>query len=326
MTLVSYTLLALGPASPRSDYEWLSHPRIRTIFQHRPAAPTGKRFGSRILGIGLDSLILALRTLSPSVHGPYVANNPWIGAALRLTGRNNFVVTGIYAEPSSPSWKVLRRLIGDARVIALSESETAPWNAAGGCAQAVLYGNSFGYPQKNAPDYLHIFVGGTSDRDPEIIQSLEDEVLASSTAVHLTLATGEQAGETRRGENVVKRPGYLSQREFGQLLSTASVVFLPIAQGTRAAGHMVLVGALESGIAVGVTPSEGMREYVIGPAVALCDPERPVLPQLRELAEASYSKQDEIREFWANTFSLKSYVARVGELLDQPVRQWELPL
>lgn len=318
MTLASYTLLAMGPASPRADSEWLSHPQIKATCQHHRAAVTGRRLGSRVLGIGLDSLILALRTLNPAVRGPYLATNPWIGAALRVTGRNDFVVTGIYAEPSSRSWKVMRRLIGDAPVITMSQSETGPWNADGGRAQAVLYGNSLCYPPKKASQDLHIFIGGSSDRDPLLIRALEEEVLASSTPVQLTLATGGPAGETRCGENVIRRPGYLSQQEFGELLSTASVVFLPLASGTRAAGHMVLVGALESGIAVGVTPNEGMREYVIGPAVALCDPEQPLLPQLRELAEASHAKQDEIRAIWANDLSLKSYIARVGELLEPP--------
>ncbi|MBT2568957.1 glycosyltransferase [Arthrobacter sp. ISL-85] len=316
MEMTSYTLLALGPSSPHTDSEWLNHPQITAVFQHRPAAPNGKRLGSRVLGIGLDALILAVRTLKPSVKGPYIANNPWIGAALRLTGRTNFIVTGIYAEPSSRSWKVLRKLIGGARVIALSKSEIGPWNADGGNAQAVLYGNSFGYPLQEPSPHFHIFVGGTSDRDPGIISELVEEVLRSRTPVRLTLATGEPASETQRNGNVIKRPGYLSQHDFGQLLSTASVVFLPIAQGTRAAGHMVLVGALESGIPVCVTPSEGMKEYVIGPAVTLCDPTRPILPQLRLLASKPHLQSGEIREFWADTFSLKSYIARVGELLD----------
>lgn len=312
----SYTLLALGPASPRADAEWLGHPRISAICQHTSAAPSGRRLGSRVLGIGLDSLVLAIRTLKPSVKGPYIANNPWIGAALRLTGRKNFVVTGIYAEPSSRSWKVLRKLIGGARVITLSKSEAGPWNAAGGCADAVLYGNTFGYPLRSPSSHFHIFVGGTSDRDPRIIRALEDEVLRSPTPVLLTLATGEPAGEIRRDGNVIIRPGYLNQQDFGKLLSSASVAFLPICQGTRAAGHMVLVGALESGVAVAVTPSDGMREYIIGPAIAQCNPDQPLLPQLQRLAAQFDTKQREIHQFWADSFSLRTYVARVGEFLD----------
>lgn len=289
---------------------------IKAICQFEGAAITGKRWGSRVLGIGIDALVLALKTLNPSVKGPYFATNPWIGAALRLTGRKDFVVTGIYAEPSSRSWKVLRRLIGDAPVITMSQSETVPWNADGGRALCVLYGNSLGYPPKQPSEDFHIFVGGSSDRDPRAIRALEDEVLASPTPVRLTLATGGPAGEIRRDGNVVRRPGYVSQKEFGELLSTASVVFLPLARGTRAAGHMVLVGAVESGIAVAVTPNEGMNEYVMEPGVALCNPDQPILPQLRELADATRHRQAEIHAQWEEKLSLDSYISRIMELLE----------
>ena len=276
-----YTMLAIGPPNSASDQAWLGSPHTDRVIRYPSAAISGKRFGSRVLGIGLDSLMLAVRTLRPGLRGPYLANNPWIGAALRITGRKNFAVTGIYAEPASRSWRVLRRLIGDATVITLSESEVAPWNAAGGRASAVLYGNTFGYPLKRPQQGLHIFVGGTSDRDPEAMRVLEEEVLRSKEPVRLTLATGDAARDVVSGDNVVSRPGVLSQRDFGALLSTASVVFLPLLDGTRAAGHMVLVGALECGIPVAVTASRGMTEYVIGPAVVSCDRDRPFLPELR---------------------------------------------
>ncbi|WJH23652.1 glycosyltransferase [Pseudarthrobacter defluvii] len=317
--MAPYTFLALGPASATADAAWLSHPMIKAICQFEGAAITGKRWGSRVLGIGFDALVLALKTLNPSVKGPYFATNPWIGAALRLTGRNDFVVTGIYAEPSSLSWKILRRLIGNAPVISMSESETGPWNADGGKAWCVLYGNSLGYPPRKHSDVFHIFVGGSSDRDPQAISALEEEVLASTTPVQLTIATGGPAGETRRGANVVTHPGYVSQKEFGELLCSASVVFLPLARGTRAAGHMVLVGAVESGIAVAVTPNEGMKEYVMEPGVVLCDPDLPILPQLRDLADATRDREADIRALWEERLSLDSYIGRIMALLE-PVR------
>ncbi|MDQ0000836.1 hypothetical protein J2W15_004356 [Pseudarthrobacter sulfonivorans] len=310
-----YTLLALGPATPETDAAWLKSPRIVRVFRHRRAAINGKRFGSRLFGIGLDSLVLALKTFQPSIKGPYLANNPWIGAALRLTGRSDFVVTGIYAEPSSRSWRVLRMLVGNAHVIALSKSETVPWNSAGGRAQAVLYGNTFGYPPRSESDHFHVFVGGTSDRDPRVMEQLEAEVLTSEEPVRLTLATGERGEEKRHGSNVVCRPGYLKKEEFGELLSTASVVFLPISQGTRAAGHMVLVGALESGIPVMITSSEGMREYATGPFIAVCDSGQPILPQLRTLGHREVSA-DMIHRYWHDNFSLESYVRRVTGVLN----------
>ncbi|MDQ0663268.1 hypothetical protein QFZ35_001766 [Arthrobacter ulcerisalmonis] len=314
--MAPYTFLALGPASAKADASWISHPMIKAICQYEGAAITGKRWGSRILGIGFDALVLALKTLSPSVSGPYFATNPWIGAALRLTGRKDFVVTGVYAEPSSRSWKILRRLIGDAPVITMSQSETLPWNADGGRAWCVLYGNSLGYPSNKRSEDFHIFIGGSSDRDPEAIRALEEEVLASTTPVRLTIATGGTAREIRRGGNVVTHPGYVDQKEFGELLSTASVVFLPLARGTRAAGHMVLVGAVESGIAVAVTPNEGMKEYMMEPGIARCDPHQPLLPQLRELADATRHRQAEIRGLWEEKLSLDSYISRIMELLE----------
>lgn len=313
---MEYTLLAIGPANPVADRAWLDSPKIGRVIRQRSSAVAGRRFGSRVLGIGLDSLLLAVRTLGPGAGGPYLANNPWIGAALRVTGRKNFVVTGIYAEPASRSWKLLRRLIGAAPVITLSKSEVGPWNAEGGNASAVLYGNSFGYPPRHCEDNLHIFVGGTSDRDADLIQRLENEVLASAAPVRLTLAVGGPQSESIAGRNVVCRPGTLSQAEFGSLLSTASVAFLPLVGGTRAAGHMVLVGAVESGIPVSVTSSEGMAEYVIGPSISLCDRALPLLPQLLSLSESSSGQEASIRDFWQQVFSLEAYVGRVSEVLE----------
>ncbi|WP_139359673.1 hypothetical protein [Arthrobacter sp. SRS-W-1-2016] len=293
------------------------------MFRQESTAVNGKRLGSRVLGIGADSFVLALRTLLWNCRGPYLANNPWIGVALRLTGRRNFAVTGIYAEPGSRSWRILRRLVGDVPVVTLSESETAPWNGSGGRSIAVLYGNTFGYPKKQPSDEFHIFVGGTSDRDQETIRLLEQEVLASSEPVRLTLAVGGTAGEVVSGTSVVCRPGRLNPDAFGDLMSTATVVFLPLRDGTRAAGHMVLVGALETGLPVGVTPSRGMKEYVQGPSIVLCDPEMPLLPQLRLVSQSAEGNDESIRCFWQEVFSLNAYIGRVGEALEaayHPVR------
>lgn len=308
---MGYTLLAIGPENPEADRAWLANPKIDRVLRQPSSAVAGKRLGSRVLGIGIDSLLLAVRTLRPGTGGPFLANNPWIGAALRVTGRKDFVVTGIYAEPTSRSWKVLRSLIGDSLVVALSESEVGPWNAAGGRASAVLYGNTFNYPPKRQPQEFHIFVGGSSDRNPQAIRELEEEVLTSQSPVRLTLATGEEASKKVAGDNVVSRPGPLNQRDFGALMSTASVVFLPLLDGTRAAGHMVLVGAAESGIPVAATHSRGMAEYIVDPAVTKCDSDSPFLPQLRSIASNHGEKEAAIRGLWAKTFSLEAYVARV---------------
>ncbi|GAB2713279.1 hypothetical protein GCM10027038_09150 [Arthrobacter bambusae] len=140
--------------------------------------------------------------------------------------------------------------------------------------------------------------------------------MLSEDPVELVLATGEGPSETISGESVVKRPGHLSQSDFGALLSTASVTFLPLRDGTRAAGHMVMVGSLESGVPIAVTSSRGMSEYVFGQAVVACDRDQPILPQLRSLAHTMLGQEESIREFWRETFSLNAYIARVGSILE----------
>lgn len=316
MKEITYTLLALGPSDGSSDEVWLGGSLISRVIRYEAASVSGKRFGSRILGIGWDSFLLAVKTLRPGIKGPYLANNPWIGAALRVTGRTNFAVTGVYAEPNSRSWKLLRGLIGSAPVVTLSESEAGPWNESGGRAEAVLYGNYFGYPSKAGRDAVfHVFVGGSSDRDPFALRKLENEVLDSKHPVMLTLATGEPAAEQTRGVNVIRRPGPLNQQEFGELLSTASVVFLPLKDGTRAAGHMVLVGAMESGVPTAITPSGGILEYIQGPGISKCDSSIPILPQLMDIGERGRNREEEIREYWQNNFSLSAYMSRVEDAL-----------
>lgn len=314
----TYTLLALGPSDASSDEKWLQGRLVSHVIRNESASVTGKRFGSRALGIGLDSLLLAMKTLRRGDGEPYLANNPWIGAALRVTGRRKFVVTGVYAEPNSRSWKLLRCLVGDVPVVTLSRSEAVPWNESGGHAQAVLYGNSFGYPRKSIQgSSLSIFVGGTSDRDLSIVRKLEEEVLESEEPVLLTLATGEPAGERVRGSNAVRRPGPLDQRAFGELMSRASVLFLPLKDGTRAAGHMVLVGAMEIGIPTAITPNRGISEYIIGPGISECDTSLPILPQLAAIAALGRGNDDAIRKCWKEMFSLEAYILRVEDSIMQ---------
>lgn len=312
---MAYTLLSIGPKNARAEKAWLASSLVDAIVRQPSEAVTGKRLNKRVLGIGLDSLLLALRTLMPGIKGPYLANNPWIAAALRITGRKDFAVTGIYAEPGSRSWKVLKALIGQAPVITLSESEAAAWNADGGNARAALYGNSFGYPQKSVKEYFHIFVGGNSDRDKAMIAELEREVLASRTPVRLTLAIGGEESTKEVDGNVVHRPGQVDQKEFGELLSASSVAFLPLRSGIRAAGHMVLVGSLECGVPVALTPIDGMTEYVFGSSIHLCDPSAPILPQLFCFA-ADAPPREAVAEFWRTFYSLENYVERVTQALE----------
>lgn len=315
---MAYTLLAIGPSNPEADAAWLGTQAVKRVIRQPSRALAGKRLNSRMMGTGLDSLLLALRTLRPGVRGPYLANNPWIGAALRVTGRRNFVVTGIYAEPQSRSWRILLKLIGHTKVITLSDSEAEAWTADGGDATSVLYGNSFGYPAQKRSEEFHIFVGGSSDRDEELMSRLEREVLEAESGIRLTLAVGGEPGLIEENGNVVYRPGPLSQAEFGELLSTASVAFIPIRNGIRAAGHMVMVGALECGIPVLISPAQGVREYIFGPAINSLASEGAILPQLRRIAENPKNASAQIRTFWQDVYSLDAYTQRVASVLSKP--------
>lgn len=312
---MSYTLLAIGPSNPQDDEAWITSGLIKRVIRQTTHAVSGKRIGSRILGIGFDAFLLALRARRRGHSGPYVANNPWIGAALRMTGQNDFVVTGIYAEPGTGSWKVLRRLIGNAPVVTLSKSEAENWNAEGGQAVPVLYGNTFKYPKRKASSGFSIFVGGSSDRDTEAICALEEEVLASEVPVKLTIAVGGSAARRTSKGSIVTRPGRIDQQEFGKLLSEASVVFLPLKSESRAAGHMVLVGALESGVPVVVSGTQGVREYIFGPAIHEYRQGLPILPQLQQVAMAAAGNEEWTRQFWFEHFSLNAYVRRVCEVI-----------
>lgn len=313
---MAYTLLAIGPANPEADSVWLGTQSVSRVIRQPSQALAGKRLNNRMLGIGLDCLLLAMRTFRPGIRGPYLANNPWIGAALRLTGRKKFVVTGIYAEPKSRSWRILQKLIGHTKVVTLSSSEARAWVMDGGDATPVLYGNSFGYPSKKVSKEFHIFVGGSSDRDEALMARLEKEVLEAEPGTRLTLAVGGESGTVEANGNVVHRPGPVSQEEFGELLSSASVAFIPIQNGIRAAGHMVMVGALECGIPVLISPAQGVREYIHGDAIGALNAEKEILPQLRALAEDSRNQPEQVRAFWREEFSLEAYTRRVVGVLD----------
>ncbi|MDT0168125.1 glycosyltransferase [Pseudarthrobacter sp. BRE9] len=162
---------------------------------------------------------------------------------------------------------------------------------------------------------FHIFVGGSSDRDEVLMSRLEREVLQAESGVRLTLAVGGEPGLTEVNGNAVHRPGLLSQAEFGELLSTASVAFIPIRNGIRAAGHMVMVGALECGIPVLISPAQGVREYILGPAIDALTVEGDILPQLRTLAADPRNGSAQVKTFWQDVYSLEAYTRRVAHVL-----------
>jgi hypothetical protein len=288
---------------------------IRGIIQFEHAAPSGYRFGSRALGLGLDSAILALKALT--TRGPVLVTNPWIGIATKLLGRKDLAVIGLYATPGSRTFKLMRHILKDAPVITTVEIEARAWSAAGGRAAAVLYGNTFHYRRRfdELSGELRIFVGGSSDRDPEILRRLEQEIKSSDRAVALVVVTGDTPSYWAEGKSTIRHSGYVPADYFGTLMGESHVVFLPLKQSGRAAGHMVTVGALEAGVPVSTTPCDGMEGYIDGHAVSVLDPDLPLLPQLEERRLMFADRSEELSNYWRSKFSRQAFVERVGEAI-----------
>jgi glycosyltransferase involved in cell wall biosynthesis len=247
-----------------------------------------------------------------------LAANPWTAVALRLLGRRRIAVTGLYAVPGTRSYRVLLRLLRNVPLVTLSRIEAEHWNASGGRAVAVLYGNTYGYPlrQSNEDPGTRIFIGGSSDRDGALITSLEAEVRSTEAAVQLTVVDGGAPGHWSRGATEIRRPGYVSAETFGRLVSESDVVVLPLKDSGRSAGHMVLVGALEAGVPVLATRTQGIGEYIDGQWVRALDPTEPLLPQITAYAAERSGDGERIRHYWRRTFSLPAYVERVCSALD----------
>ncbi|MFC5676793.1 glycosyltransferase [Aeromicrobium endophyticum] len=317
------TLVALGAADPERDGVWLRSGFVKAVVRGGWATPSGYRFGSRALGLGLDSLVIAVKARLLGRGGPYLAANPWIAVALVATGARRVAVTGVYAEVGSRSHRLLRAIIRDRPVVTLAVLEAAEWSEAGGQAIAVRYGNTLGYPKHagQPSDAVRVFVGGSSDRDPAAMHALEEEVRREETPVHLVIADGGEPAQWAGTISSVTRTGWLSADDFGRQVAAADVVFLPLKAGHRAAGHMVMVGALEAGVAVVATDSRGMDGYVDGEFVSTIDADRALLPQIVDRAVTDPARAERIRDYWRRTFSLEAYVERVGTALSEMTGQ-----
>lgn len=313
-----WVLLAMGPEDER-DRVWIASGAVRRVVRWTHAAPSGRRRGSRALGLGIDAACLAVKAILTAPSGPYLAANPWTAVALRLLGRRRIAVTGLYAVPGTSSFRTLLRLLRSAPLVVSSAAEAEQWNAAGGRALAVQYGNTFGYPRRRPTEdeRIRIFVGGSSDRDRTVIAALEEEVRASSTAVQLTVVDGSPTTQWRAHRAAIIHTGYVDQQAFGELVADSDVVVLPLADSGRAAGHMVLVGALEAGVPVLTTCTQGVREYVDGTWVRSLYPDSALLPQVVGMAKEMESSASAIRDHWFTHFSLDAYVRRVTVALAQ---------
>ena len=308
-----FTMVVLGAADPEYDALWTSSPDVAEVVRFEHAQPQGLRFGRRSLGLGADAFLAAVKAVVTRPRARFLAVNPWTGAALRLLGRRDIAVTGIYATEGSRSWRMLRRVLGDAPVVATVSIESEAWRAAGGRSAHVLYGTTFDYPERRpAAGPVRVFIGGSSDRDLALVERIAAEAARSATPILLTIAVG-RAGETVTTESgsVVRRMGPVSQAEFGRALADSDVVFLPLKDGDRAAGHMVAVGALQSGVPVASTRSIGMTGYVDGEYVREIDRAAEVLPQLSAIAVEMRDRAADIRSYWRRTHSREVGAAAV---------------
>lgn len=313
--MAGYILAILGSGDPSVDLGWKSEPFIDRVVRFRKATPDGLRCGSRILGLGLDSLIVALRARPRG--NKFIASNPWVAAALRCLGARNVVVLGLYAQPGTRSWRVLRSLLGKSTVIAVLDSERASWNAEGGRALFVHYGTNFPYgaPSAKVGERLSIFIGGTSDRDLVIVDRLRQEVLESIRPTSLILALGGAHNEIVRGENRITEHSRLAQPAFGDAMATADIVLLPLQTKLRSSGHSVAVGALQLGLPVATTDSPGMQGYIDGDFIRTIDPSQDLLPQLRKQVDEMANRTQDILKYWESRHSMGAYLRAVRTAL-----------
>jgi len=305
------TVIGLGAMSPERQEVWRRQlPSCKFVVMERPA-PSGERLRQRALGIGLDSLALALRA-SPRLRGPVLALNPWPAFAARSLGAANLACTGLYAEPGSNSWRLLRRRLGAIPVIAVSQIESRAWNRDGGRSVSVLWGGTFGVPLSKPPEGRpRIFIGGTSDRDSVAISRFSQAVQSSAKAIDVVIADGTGPRRWARGESSITWLPYVSQREFLDELVASNVTYLALQDKGRAAGHMVLVSSLEAGMPIVVPRVAGIREYLVD-GVALAKEEAlDRLDQLLDLANAGHAQRLQRRHVWERLFSQDAHVAAV---------------
>lgn len=312
----SVTVVTL--AQPSAAKHWFEMDGVERVVVFNHAAASGKRLGKLALGLGVDSIAVALKAAFPPRTEIYLATNPWIAVPLKVLTRRQVIVTGLYATPGTRSWKFLSTMLRESPIVTLASVEAANWRANGGLAASVLYGNDFPY-SSGTPDpsaVMRIFVGGSSDRDPQLIERLEGEVLGSAEPVELVTAVGGSPRTASTGRSRVEHHGRVSQRQFGDLMASATVSFLPLVPRRRAAGHMILVGSLQVGTPVAFCGASGMDGYADGTYVREIDGGQPLLPQLRRFSAAAPNRASVV-SFWHARFSRKAYVDRVSQAISE---------
>lgn len=287
----------------------------------RPSSGAGRRIGSRVLGLGADSLAVAAKARW-SAHGRARATKilsigPWPAAACRAAGFRDIATVGLSVKPGSRAWRALRRGIGDCPVVCHARVETERWVASGGRARTVLYGETFGVSASQpASGRPRIFVGGVSDRDCDAIGALVDEVQQGRQDVDITIADGTGPRSWSGGRASVQWLPYVPERVFLQELSRSNVGFLPLYEHGRSSGQMVAVQCLEAGLPTVVSPVGGLVEYAcVAPGLVLWDRKIPILPTLLELASWDEAKRAQIRAAWQDNFSLGAFVRNAASAL-----------
>lgn len=305
----------LGEPNPATRTAWSHAFPGWSIVSLPRVAHDGRRLGNRLLGLGVDALRLALRLrMLRAQH--VVAMNPWTGVACRILGIRSVACVGIYAVPRSGSWRTLRGALGNAPIVTTSRTEARAWVKAGGRAHAVLWGGDFPCTPSAPPDGagVRLFLGGTSDRDPQVVRRLVQALStpAAGTSLHIADGTGP------RTEGVATWYGRLSNGDFHQLLSSCHAVLLPLTPRGRAAGHMVLCAALQAGQPVVASRVEGIEEYLAvlqreAPLGLRCDDFS--LASVHLMAQADGTVRAQLRDTWLLNFSSQAFASRAREAL-----------
>lgn len=314
-------VLDLGPAPSDGRERWDGDPRIVAITRVQRPAPSGRRLGSRVLGLGLDALRVAARGRLVSRGVPVIAMNPWTTFAVRLLGLSRVATVGLYAVEGGRSWRMLRTVIGSRPVVTLSDHEASRWRDAGGRAVAVRYGSTFAeiphedLEQDETADRTRptrVFTGGSSDRDAAAVDALAEEIGRDDEGrLRLVVAVGDRStSDTGR----VRRVSQVSPPDFSRLVAESDVVYLPLTDNGRAVGHMVLVEALQRGKPVVATWVTGMDEYFDGSYVRRAEGD--LLQQLLDVAASFRGREADVRDFWRAHYSSEAFGRRVLDGLD----------
>lgn len=313
MTAEAMFIGFLGHPSAAAQEAWSSAFPGARIVSLKSVASDGRRLGRRSLGLGLDALRLAmlLRMLGAR---RVLTMNPWTAVALRLLGLRDVATVGLYAVPGSRPWRLLRLFLGSQPVITTARKEATRWVADGGRAVPVLWGGDLPVGRARSPaGQVHVFAGGSSDRDTGRVADLAAEVERDDGVVlHVADGSGPRSS---KGVHWYPR---LSSADFHRLMTACHVVVLPLAERSRAAGHMLFCAALQAGLPVAVSSTEGISEYLSlmqahTPYGMVRDPVS--VSELVSLGRLPDAERDNLVALWRRDFSTRAFASRVRDAL-----------